>query len=91
MFEKTLAALGLLACSVLLLGMALGPRRVARLRQTWLHGWRWRERHQARHAARTQAEQAIQRARQGTPPRVQREGNVLRPDTFKRPPEDRIH
>ncbi|MFN7726055.1 MAG: hypothetical protein ACK5QH_13385 [Rubrivivax sp.] len=84
MGEKILAGLGLFICVLLLLGMVLGPARVAAAKSRLRGLWSWRQRRQL---AQLQALQAIERARQP----VQREGNVLRPDSFRRPPRDRQH
>lgn len=84
MGEKLLAGVGLVVCVVLLLGMVLGSARVASLKARWQALWSWRQRRQS---AQTQAQQAIERARQT----VRKEGNVLRPDSFRRPPRDRQH
>jgi hypothetical protein len=82
MFGKILAALGLLACLALLLGMLLGRDRLQLWRAQARDAMRWRrQRTQARHEAR----KAIERARHG----VKREGNVYRPKSFNgRPPHD---
>lgn len=95
MFEKSLAVMGLLACLLVWASMALGPAR----RQRWLHGarglaQRWRQRlrrpGQTRDAKR-EAAQAIERARRT--PKVDREGNVYRPDRFHqgRDGRDKLH
>lgn len=89
MFERILAAIGLLVCVALLLRMALGARRRQRVdvlaQRTWRAGrrqalrvWHWRAHRQ--HATR-EAQAAIRRARGG----ATREGNVIRPDSFKKP------
>ena len=95
MNEKILAVMGLLACLLVWAGMALGPAR----RQRWLaraqlfaRQWRQRLRRpvQARHARR-EASAAIERARRA--PKVDREGNVYRPDRFNqgRDSHDKLH
>ncbi len=95
MFEKSLAVMGLLACLLVWAGMALGPAR----RQRWLaharffaQQWRQRLRRpgQARDARR-EASAAIDRARRA--PKVDREGNVYRPDRFHqgRDGRDKLH
>jgi hypothetical protein len=84
MVEKVLAGTGLLICLMLLLAMVMGPARVASAKRTLRALWSWRQRRQL---AQLQALQAIERARQP----VKREGNVLRPDSFRRPPRDSQH
>ncbi len=92
MMEKILASLGLVVCVALLVHMALGPRRrqavdaaVARalqaLRRTAWGLWHWRS---TRETARREADDAIQRARQGRT-QGQWDGNVYRPRSFKGP------
>ncbi len=87
--EKTLAAVMLLLCAGMLLRMAIGPRRRARLDAWWARTraqgrslW-WRARHWRSHRmdAATQAEEAIRRAQQS----VRRDGNVYHPKNFKGP------
>jgi len=87
--EQLLAALGLLACA------GIGVRGVLperwrrrlddRLHRTWrgcrragLNLWHWRDR---RRRAASAADAAIRRARGG----FERDGNVVRPKSFKRP------
>lgn len=95
MIEKVLAGVALAICAGMLLRMLIGARRRARLdaglRRFWLGlrarviaTWRWRS---ARKEAERVAEDAIRRARDG----VQRDGNVYRPKSFKRPPRDKMH
>jgi hypothetical protein len=89
MIEKTLAAIGLLVCVALLVRMVLRERQRQRmdasLQRSWrasrrhaLRVWNWRARR--KHAAR-EAQAAIRRARGGTT----RDGNVIRPESFKKP------
>jgi uncharacterized protein HemX len=95
MAEKWLAVMGLLACLAVWAGMALGPVRRARLLQrarrlqAGLQALGRRLRTHARHTARRpqqardaqrEAAEAIERARRR--PRVDRQGNVYRPDAF---------
>jgi hypothetical protein len=92
MAEKILAALGLLVCLVLLLRLGLAPRRRQRLDHRARQGWTalrlrvrgmqgfWRRRRHRKEAA-SEAEAAIRRAREG----IGRDGNVIRPKSFKRP------
>jgi len=85
MIEKVFAAIGLAACVLMLLGMALGATRRQRLRAALLRLLHWRR---DRAAARREAERAIERLRR----QVDRDGNVYRPKSFdKRPPDDRLH
>ena len=56
MGEKILAGLGLFVCVVLLLGMVLGPARVAAVKAHLRGLWSWRQRRQL---AQLQALQAI--------------------------------
>lgn len=78
MVEKVLAGIGLAACVLVLLGMAIGAGRRARLRAAWLRTWHWRRN---RATARREAERAIERLRR---PVVDRDGNVYRPKSFTR-------
>lgn len=85
MVEKILAGIALAVCVVMLLGMAIGPVRRARLLGALARLRHWR-RHRA--DARREAQRAIERARR----QVERDGNVYRPRQFdKRPPDDRLH
>lgn len=95
MVEKTWAVIGLVACLLVWAGMALGPTRRERWRahaRGLVQRWRQRLRHprQARDAQREAAE-AIERARRS--PKVNREGNVYRPDRFHqgRDGRDKLH
>lgn len=90
-----LAVAGLVACAAVWVGMALGPARVQRLqaraRQLWLTlRQRVRSPAQARQA-RQEAAAAIERARGA--PKVDRQGNVYRPDRFQqgRDGRDKLH
>ena len=89
MMEKLLAALTLGVCIVLLLRLFAGERWRRRsdafARRTWarargrtLYVWHWRE---SRRRAEQAAEEAIRRARV----RMERDGNVYRPDAFQEP------
>jgi hypothetical protein len=89
MLEAILAATALAICVALLARLALGDRRRQRvdarlrragwrLRQGAMRVWHWRAHRQQ--AARA-AEEAIRRA-QG---HAGRDGNVIRPESFKRP------
>jgi hypothetical protein len=88
-WEKVIAGIVLAVCAVLLLRLALPPRQRARLDAAWRRGvlggrqwgrrvWFWRSHRQT---ATREAEEAIRRAQR----KVQRDGNVLRPDSFKGP------
>jgi hypothetical protein len=87
--EPILAALVLALCAGLLLRLALGERSRQRvdarlrrigwaLRREAARLWTWRD--QRRRAAR-EAEQAIRRAQR----KAERDGNVVRPESFKGP------
>ena len=89
MVEKIFAGIALAVCAVLLLRMALPERQRWRLDAAWQQAvrasrrlarrvWFWRSHRQA--AAR-EAEEAIRRAQR----KVQRDGNVIRPESFKGP------
>lgn len=86
MDDKLWAVLGLVACGLVWAGMAAGPARrqrwQAHARGLW-QGLRRRLRGpvQARQARREAAD-AIERARRARP-KVDREGNIYRPDAFK--------
>ena len=96
--NQWLAVLGLLACLGVWVGMALGPARRQQLRarcegllaRSRLLGLALRQRlrspMQARRA-RQEALDAIERARRT--PKVEREGNVYRPDRFQHPRDGR--
>ena len=95
--DKILTLVTALACVVMLVRMALRPAARQRLDATawrvWfrvrsaaLFLWQWRRRRQARDQARRTAQAVIERARQsGSKGNVQRDGNVLTPDSFQRP------
>ena len=103
MIEKVLASLGLIVCAALLLRMVLKHDQQLRWDRFWrrwleqLHvAGRWLQRQwqllRSSPAARREAEQAIERAR-NSKPAVDREGNVIRPRSFrkddsKKPPLD---
>lgn len=89
MLEAILAATALAICVALLARLALGDHRRQRvdarlrragwrIRQGAMRVWHWRTHRQ--HAARA-AEDAIRRAQR----HAERDGNVIRPDSFKRP------
>ena len=96
MVVDTLAALGLVACLLLLARMGLSPLRRQRL-DTRLRElaaglrrlpWRLRHRHHVQRDAAEAAQEAIRRARGSgeARSRTQWDGNVARPDAFDRPP-----
>jgi len=87
--ELVFAGIALIVCVALLLRMALPERQQQRVDAQWTllvhrgrllahRAWFW-IRHRRR-AAR-EAEEAIQRAQR----KVERDGNVIRPDSFKAP------
>ena len=89
MIEKIFAGIALVVCAVLLLRMALPEHQRERLDAAWQRAvqgsrhlarrlWFWRAHRQT--AAR-EAEEAIRRAQRN----VERDGNVIRPDSFKGP------
>lgn len=89
MIETLLTGIALAVCVALMVRLCLGARRQQRFdatvqramqgcRNTALRLYRWRS---SRREAASLAEEAISRAREG----VQREGNVYRPQSFKRP------
>jgi hypothetical protein len=96
MDDKTWAVLGLVACGLVWAGMAAGPARRRRWQAQALalgQALRQRRRNPAQsRQARREAAEAIERARRA-PPRVDREGNVYRPDAFngKRGGSDKLH
>jgi hypothetical protein len=87
--EKVFAGVALAVCAALLLRMAVSERQRVRLDAAWeralrrsrqlaRRAWFWRAH---RRRATREAEDAIRRARQS----VKRDGNVIRPDSFKGP------
>ena len=89
MFETTYAIVIVAACLAMLVRLAIGPQRRMQLDATLLDAWRscarrvralwhWRG---ARAAAKRAADEALQRARAG----VHRDGNVIRPESFRTP------
>ena len=89
MIEKIFAGTALAVCAVLLLRMALPQRQRWRLDVAWQQVvqasrrlarrvWFWRSH---RRTAAREAEEAIRRAQR----KVRRDGNVIRPDSFKGP------
>lgn len=79
-------------CVVMLVRMALGDTRRARMDRAFirawgriqrsaLHLWNWRSRRQSAAQAKQVADEVINRVRH----RVEKEGNVLTPEAFKGP------
>jgi hypothetical protein len=88
--EKLFAGAVLLLCGLMLLRLLLGARRRARvdaalrraalrLKLAGYRAWHWRG---ARRDARRMADEAIRRARGAS--QVERDGNVIRPKSFRR-------
>jgi len=92
MAENILAAVVLLLCLALLVRLLLPPRQRQRMDNRARQGWNtlrrgahavpavWHRRRHRKQAA-SEAEAAIRRAREG----ISRDGNVIRPKSFKRP------
>lgn len=90
-----LAGVVLASCVFLFVRLLVGARRRDRL-DAWLRrvgralaqraraAWHWRA---ARREAQRVADEAIRRARG----EVERDGNVYRPKSFKKPPRDKMH
>lgn len=89
MIEKLLAAATLLLCIVLMVRLSIGAKRRHRLdstaRKAWAAArgraaylWYWRA---SRRRAALAAEEAIRRAQA----KMERDGNVYRPDAFREP------
>ncbi len=94
-----LAGLGLVACAALLLRFALPERQQRRLDHwavsTWQSLRRLPSRPSRQRDVQRQAQDVIERARRQAKAtrKVERDGNVYRPDSFKsRPPkQDKLH
>ena len=102
MIEKVFAALVLAVCVLLLVRLLMSARQRYRLdmslraigrktqrvaRATWRTAraaWHWPG---ARRASKKAAAEVIERARGG----VTREGNVYKPESFRKPPRDKMH
>ena len=96
MVEKLLAGVVLLACVALFVRLLVAPRRRLLL-DAWLRDvsralaqrarglWHWRR---SRREAQRLADEAIRRARGED---VERDGNVYRPKSFRKPPRDKMH
>jgi hypothetical protein len=93
--EKVLAGIVVALCAGLFVRLLVGERRRRRLdawlQQAWAAlarraraAWHWRS---ARKEAQRVADEAIRRARG----EVEREGNVYKPKSFKKPPRDKMH
>lgn len=91
MAEKTLAAITILVCLVLLLRLCMGERlrcrfdvtarRVwGRMRRTALGLWHWRA---SRHKAQQEADAAIKHAQRKAASAFERDSNVYKPDAFR--------
>ena len=89
MGEQILAGIAVAVCAVLLLRLCVGERLRYRfdlaVQRAWtacrrvaLRVWHWRS---SRRSASRIAEEAIERARRG----VERDGNVYKPKSFRRP------
>lgn len=91
--ERLLAAIALAVCAVLLVRLAIGARRRARLDALLyrvaraLRGVVMSVRHR-REAARV-ADEAIKRARERS--EGEWDGNVYKPKSFRKPPRDKMH
>lgn len=83
------------ACGLMLVRMAIGERRRGRLdraavrlwqrlRLSALHVWHWRQRRATAAKAALTAQDVIERARRARP-KVDQDGNVYRPESFKGP------
>ena len=95
MVEKIFAGLTLAVCELMLVRLLVGARRRSRIdtaarralheaQRVALSVYHWRDR--KRSAARA-AEEAIRRARAGA---TERDGNVYKPKSFRKPP-DTLH
>ena len=102
MIEKVFAAVVLAVCALLFVRLLISARQRYRLdmslramgrkaqrmaratRQAAVAAWHWPG---ARRASKKAAAEAIQRARGG----VSREGNVYKPESFRKPPRDKMH
>lgn len=105
MFEKILAATGLLICIGLAVRMVLpatqryrldafGRRLWASLRRGGLKVTNWRRHGAMKRSAAAEAEAAIRRARSGNKPDGEWDGNVYRPTSFgskKKPDKRNLH
>lgn len=95
MIEKLLAGIVVALCVGLFVRLLVGERRRRRL-DAWLQRawaalvrqarsvWHWRS---ARKEAQRVADEAIRRARG----EVERDGNVYKPKSFRKPPRDKMH
>lgn len=95
MIEKLFAILGLLVCAALLLRMALGPARRRAWDRFWQEQWQrlrvggwWLQRQwqllRSSRGARRAAQDAIDRAARASKHAVDRDGNVIRPRSFRK-------
>ncbi|MBX3606285.1 MAG: hypothetical protein KF788_13475 [Piscinibacter sp.] len=95
MVEKVLAGVVVVVCIGLFVRLLIGERRRYRL-DAWLQRqgtllarrarglWHWRS---SRKQAQRVADEAIRRARG----EVERDGNVYKPKSFRKPPRDKMH
>lgn len=87
--ERIVAALIALACIVMLLRLAMGSRRQQKLdravRDAWLRTQKMFTRLYRRQATKKEAEKATQEILQRLRQPVERSGNVITPQAFKRP------
>ena len=95
MIEKILAGLTLAVCVLMLLRLIVGAQRRSRIdtaarralhraQRVALSAYHWRDR---RRSAARAAEETIRRARAGA---TERDGNVYKPKSFRKPP-DTLH
>lgn len=82
--EKIVAALVAVACLVMVVRLALGERRRARLDQVVAESWRKLVRLYRRQATRKEARKATEEILQRLRQPVERQGNVITPEAFKR-------
>lgn len=87
--ERIVSALIALACIVMLVRLAIGPRRQQRfdrvVREAWARTTKIFTRLYRRQASKKEAEKATQEILQRLRQPVERSGNVITPQAFKRP------
>lgn len=87
--ERIVAALIAVACIVMLLRLAIGPRRQQKLdraaREAWSRTHKLFTRLYRRQATKKEAEKATQEILQRLRQPIERSGNVITPQAFKRP------
>lgn len=99
LIERVFAALAIAVCAVLLLRLAIGEKRRWRLDSAFWRHWRSLRRGLrtarrwpgARRDAAKVAEAAIRRAREAARGETERDGNVYKPKSFRKPPHDKMH